>query len=155
MVSVITGDRVGKQGRLRLGCSGVLFDSTGERVLLTRRTDNGRWCLPGGQMEPGESAAEACEREVREETGLLVHVDRLIGIYTSPHRLFVYADGNRWQFVSLCFAVGLVGGSLTLSNETTDAGYFSAPEIANMDLLESHHDRIRDALAQQPAAFMR
>jgi ADP-ribose pyrophosphatase YjhB (NUDIX family) len=44
-----------------LGCSAAIFDERG-RILLTRRADNGQWCLPGGRMESGESAAEACER---------------------------------------------------------------------------------------------
>jgi 8-oxo-dGTP pyrophosphatase MutT (NUDIX family) len=44
----------------------------GERLLLTKRSDNGQWCLPGGGIDPGERPAEAAEREVLEETGLTV-----------------------------------------------------------------------------------
>jgi 8-oxo-dGTP pyrophosphatase MutT (NUDIX family) len=69
MTQVLHGERLGKQGQLRLGCTGIIFDEH-KRVLLTRRTDNGQWCLPGGGMDAGESAAEACERELWEETGL-------------------------------------------------------------------------------------
>jgi 8-oxo-dGTP pyrophosphatase MutT (NUDIX family) len=50
----------------------MVFDEERTKVLLTRRTDNGRWCLPGGGIDSGESAAEACEREALEETGLVV-----------------------------------------------------------------------------------
>ena len=69
MTQILYGERIGKQGKIRLGCSAAIFDEHG-RILLTRRADNGQWCLPGGGMESGESAAEACEREVLEETGL-------------------------------------------------------------------------------------
>lgn len=78
-----------------MGRAVVIFDEAWEKILLTRRDDNGQWCLPGGQMEPGESAAECCEREVLEETGLRVHVRRLIGVFSSPDRLYTYPDGNR------------------------------------------------------------
>ncbi len=60
MVDFIHGERVGKLGRLAVGCSAGILDPTGDRILLVRRADNGRWAVPGGFMEPGESAAEAC-----------------------------------------------------------------------------------------------
>ena len=78
------GDRIGREGKLSPGASALIFDQSTGNVLLTRRQDNGRWCLPGGGMDPGESAAEACIREVFEETGLEVKVKRLVGISTSP-----------------------------------------------------------------------
>ena len=113
------------------------------------------FCTPGGGMDPGESAEEACVREVWEETGLHVAVTRLIGIYTSPHRITLYADGNRFQFVSFCFEAQVTGGKLGLSDETVEAGYFTAQEIAALHLMENHVERVADALARQTAAFMR
>jgi 8-oxo-dGTP pyrophosphatase MutT (NUDIX family) len=155
MAKLLHGDRIGREARLIVGAAAVLFDDSGEKVLLTRRTDNGRWCLPGGAMDAGESASECCEREVWEETGLRVQVRRLIGIYTTPHRIVEYADGNRFQFVSFCFEVGLLGGELGLSNETTAYGYFSRTEMAEIDLMEHHVERIDDAFAGQVATFVR
>ena len=155
MAKLLFGDRIGRTAQLRVGCSATIFDSTGQRILLTRRTDNGRWCLPGGGMDPGESAAECCEREVWEETGLRVWVTRLLGVYSSPHRVATYADGNRWQFVSLNFAVEVVGGDLGLSDETTEVGWFTPAEIESLDLMEHHRERIADALMQQAEAFVR
>jgi len=61
LTQILYGDRLGKEGKIRLGCSAAILDEQG-RILLTRRADNGQWCLPGGGMEPGESAAEACEK---------------------------------------------------------------------------------------------
>jgi ADP-ribose pyrophosphatase YjhB (NUDIX family) len=100
MSQILYGDRLGKQGKIRLGCSAAIFDEQG-RILLTRRADNGQWCLPGGGMEPGESAAEACEREVLEETGLGVRVKRLVGVYSRADQLIVYLDGGKFQIVAL------------------------------------------------------
>ncbi len=70
MVKYQVGKRVARQGRIAVGCSAAIFDSTRERILLVRSSDNGLWTVPGGHMEPGESLTEACAREVSEETGL-------------------------------------------------------------------------------------
>ena len=83
MSNLSFGQRIGKEGELRPGASALIFNETRDRILMTQREDNNRWCLPGGGMDPGERAAEACVREVLEETGLEVRVVRLVGVYTS------------------------------------------------------------------------
>jgi len=155
VAELIYGERIGKQAELRVGCSAIIFDPMRGRALLTRRSDNGRWCLPGGGMDPGESAPEACAREVLEETGLVVRVGRLVGVYTTPNLIVQYADGNRFQPVALNFEAEPIGGKLTLSNETTETGYFSMDEMKSIDVMEHHLERIKDALAETPAAIVR
>ena len=155
MSKVIRGDRIGKSAVLRPGCSATIFDPAGERVLLTRRKDNGVWCLPGGGMDPGESATEACAREVLEETGLVVRVGRLAGVYSTPHMIVEYPDGKRIQPLSLNFLAEPIGGELGLSDETTDVGYFTREEMHSMDVWEHHLQRIDDAIAGVEAAFVR
>ena len=129
-----------------MGCSAVIFDETRQKVLLTKRADNGRWCLPGGGMEPGESAAEACEREVLEETGLKVRAKQLLGVYSNPNQLVIYPDGEKAFFVVLNFEVEVLSGKLGLSDETTDFGYFSAQEMETMPMHGEHKDRVEDAM---------
>jgi ADP-ribose pyrophosphatase YjhB (NUDIX family) len=154
MTQVLYGPRLGKQGKIRLGCSAAIFDEQG-RILLTRRADNGQWCLPGGRMESGESAAEACEREVFEETGLNVRVKRLVGVYSHPDQLVIYPDGNKVHVVALHFEAEITGGELGLSNETTDFGYFTFEEIEGLELLGRHKERIIDTMANQSEAFIK
>ena len=101
MTTIIHGDRVGRLGRLAIGCSAAIFGPRKRKILLVCRADSGTWCVPGGYMEPGESVTEGCMREVWEETGLHVHVEHLIGVYNNPHILLEYQDGNRWQIVAL------------------------------------------------------
>lgn len=149
------GDRIGRTGVLRMGASAVIFDESGKKVLLTKRSDNGRWCLPSGAMEAGESIEETCVREVMEETGLQVRVTHLIGIYSSPNQVTVYGDGNRWHVVGVSFLAKITGGTMGLSDETTEVGFYTLDEIARMDLLEPHRDRIADALSHQVAAFFK
>ena len=146
MSQVLYGPRLGKEGKLRVGCSATIFDANREKVLLTQRTDNGRWCLPGGMMESGESVAEACEREVWEETGLKVRVTRLIGVYSNPDQLVVYPDGNKAFFVVLSFEAEIISGELGLSNETTAFGYYSLSEMESMLMHGEHKQRVEDAL---------
>jgi 8-oxo-dGTP pyrophosphatase MutT (NUDIX family) len=145
MTQVLYGPRLGKEGKIRLGCSAAIFDEQ-RRILLTKRTDNGQWCLPGGGMDPGESAAEACEREVLEETGLNVRVKRLVGVYSHPDQLIIYADGGKFQIVALHFETEIIGGKLGLSDETSDFGYFTRQEIDKLDIIGRHEERILDTL---------
>jgi ADP-ribose pyrophosphatase YjhB (NUDIX family) len=154
-MKIITGDRIGRGAPLVAGCAAIIWDGARQKILLTRRSDNGRWCLPGGRMESGESAAEACAREVLEETGLHVRVTRLVGVYTSPNFVVEYADGNRFQIVAMSFEAEVVGGALELTNETTEFGYFTPRQIASMDLVEHHVQRIADAVANRPEALVR
>jgi 8-oxo-dGTP pyrophosphatase MutT (NUDIX family) len=154
MVQIIYGDRIGAQGKLRLGCSAAIFDKQG-RVLLTKRQDNGQWCLLSGGMESGESVAEACEREVLEETGLSVRVMRFVGVYSHPDQLTVYSEEDKFQIVALHFEVEVIGGKLGLSEETSDFGYFTMEEIEELDMLGRHRERIVDTFANQKEVFIR
>ena len=155
MTQVLYGDRLGKTGELRIGCSATIFDETRQKVLLTRRTDNGLWCLPGGHMDPGESVEECCVREVLEETGLQVRIKRLTGVYSNPDQLVVYPDGEQAHFVVLNFEAEVIQGELGLSNETSEAGYFSLNEMNSMPLHDRHADRVEDAIKDRKEAFIR
>jgi len=154
LTQILYGDRIGAQGKLRLGCSAAIFDEQG-RVLLTKRQDNGQWCLPSGGMESGESAAEACEREVLEETSLSVRVKRFVGVYSHPDQLTVYSEKDKFQIVALHFEAEIIGGKLGLSDETSDFGYFTLEEIEGLEMLGRHKERIIDTLANQKEAFIR
>ena len=154
MTQVFYGPRLGKEGILKLGCSAALFDEQG-RILLTKRSDNGQWCLPGGGVEPGESLEEACIREVWEETGLTVRVKRLVGVYSHPDMLVVYPDGKKVQIVAVHFEVEAISGEAGLSNETTDFGYFTKDELEPLQFLGRHKERILDTMENRVEAVIK
>jgi ADP-ribose pyrophosphatase YjhB (NUDIX family) len=141
--------------RITAGVSAAVFDEHG-RLLLMHRSDNNFWGLPGGKVEIGESVAQATAREVFEETGLDARVERLIGVYSDPanHMIASYPGGDLVHYVNLCFLCTRMGGELRGSDEGMELGFF-APDALPAPVLLSHTLRIRDALANQPAAFIR
>ena len=154
-MQILAGDRIGRLGKIRLGCSAAIFDETGTKILLTKRADNGEWCLPGGLMEPGESVDETCIREVLEETGLHIRITHLVGVYSNPHLLVEYPGGNRFQQVSLCFAGEVVGGQLAINEESTAYGFYTFAETQHMKIIATSNKRIEDAFAHHPQAYIR
>jgi 8-oxo-dGTP pyrophosphatase MutT (NUDIX family) len=152
MTQINYGDRLGREGKIRVGCSTAIFNEEG-KVLLTRRRDNGQWCLPSGGMDAGESPSETAIREVFEETGLEVRVKRLVGVYSDPNQLVMYVDGTKVQIVAIHFEAEITGGTLGLSDETSDFGYFSLAEMDGLEMLGHHKQRIEDTVAGRLEAF--
>jgi ADP-ribose pyrophosphatase YjhB (NUDIX family) len=113
------------------------------------------WCLPGGMVYPGETVAESCLREVLKETGLMIRIKRLTGIYSDPDKLVIYPEGNQVYIISLNFEVELVGGKIGLSDEITDIRFFPITDVLQMDRFHSHGLRMRDSLSGHEAAFIR
>jgi ADP-ribose pyrophosphatase YjhB (NUDIX family) len=135
--------------RIVPGASAVVLDEAG-RILLHRRDDNELWSIPGGGMEVGERIADTVVREVREETGLEVEPEAIVGIYSNPQHVVEYGDGEVRQQFSVCFACRLVGGELATSDESLEVGFFTPAEIEAMPVHESIRLRIRHYLEHRP-----
>ena len=139
---------------IRPGVTAVVLGAEG--LLLHRRSDNGRWGLPGGSVEFGEPVTDAIVREVREETGYEVEPVRLVGVYSRPdlEQIVTYADGNVIHYVSKSFESRVVGGTLACGIESAEVEWFD-PEALPAEVMPMHLIRIHDALARQPGAFDR
>jgi 8-oxo-dGTP pyrophosphatase MutT (NUDIX family) len=72
-----------KPNSLVPACGVLAVDGQG-RVLLQRRRDTGQWAIPMGKMEFGETPSQCAIRETQEETGVLVEVTGLLGVYSDP-----------------------------------------------------------------------
>lgn len=131
---------------LVVGSSAVTVDDEG-RILLQRRSDSGNWALPGGTMDIGETFAQSAIREVKEETGFDVRIDRVIGIYSDPGHVFAYSDGEVRQEFNICLAATIVGGRLAVSRESTDVRFFAFDELDGLAMHPSIRKRIDDYLA--------
>lgn len=149
----IEGDWSKAQG-IRPSVSAVVLYSG--RLLLQQRADSGEWGLPGGSVEIGETVAAAVAREVEEETGFQVAVDRLVGVYSDPRLQIVrYPDGGVWHYVNLCFGCSLVGGAVRPAPGETLAVDWFRPEGLPPDLVVPHRQRISDALGGAASPFIR
>ena len=137
---------------LVVGSSAIVVDDR-NRILLQRRTDSGNWALPGGAMDIGETLAESAVREVKEETGFDVRIERIVGIYSDPGHVFAYDDGEVRQEFSICLACAITGGSLQVSSESTAVEFFTFEEAAALQMHESIRKRIRDYLDNAPPAL--
>ena len=118
--------RVGGQTVLMPGAMVLVEDAAG-RVLLTRRADNGTWCLPAGGAEEGGSFARTALDELREETGLVAQPADLIPFGTLSEaalHTITYPNGDVTHCFAVLFAVRRWQGTPGLSDETVDVAFF-------------------------------
>jgi ADP-ribose pyrophosphatase YjhB (NUDIX family) len=116
----------------------------GPHILMVRETADGRWTLPGGWIDLGESAGYAAEREVLEETGMKVTAEKLAAVFDKRRHDHPPAPHHAYLLFFLC---RLDGGSLTPSIETSEVGWFPAdrlPELSRGRATESQIKRMFD-----------
>jgi mutator protein MutT len=108
----------------------IVQDSAGRVLVLQRAagsTDGGRWCLPGGKIEYGDTAEQAAARELLEETGLQATQLEFLFYQDSPPR------PGRMHFLTLYFLCR-AEGELVLNEESTAAAWIGPDELAAYDL---------------------
>jgi ADP-ribose pyrophosphatase YjhB (NUDIX family)/N-acetylglutamate synthase-like GNAT family acetyltransferase len=111
---------------------GVVVALDGKVVLVRRRYEPraGCWALPAGFMELGESAEDAAMRECHEETGLLVRVDHLLGVYS-------FGEGQSTGLL-IIYAATAIGGQLIAADDATEAGVFAPNALPSPIAFRSH-----------------
>ncbi|MEZ0089560.1 NUDIX hydrolase [Streptacidiphilus sp. EB129] len=129
-----------KPNSMVVAASAVVTDDAGH-ILLQRRTDSGPWALPGGGMELDDSLPGAAVREVREETGLDVEITGLVGTYTDPRHIIAYTDGEVRRQFNVCFTARVVGGSLAISDESTELRWVAPEDVVGLPM--HHTQRLR------------
>ncbi|QTD41330.1 NUDIX hydrolase [Sporosarcina sp. Te-1] len=107
---------------------GVLNDN--REILLQRKLD-GRWGIPGGFMELGETAEETGRREVLEETGIEIGKLQLVTVISGSQTHTVLQNGDEYYSVTLIYATNeVVGGELKADGvETAEVGFFPINQL--------------------------
>jgi 8-oxo-dGTP pyrophosphatase MutT (NUDIX family) len=109
----------------------AILDEQG-RILMGLHSERRLWVLPGGLIEPGELPADGAVREVWEETGLIVELTEILGVFGGEKLLVHYSNGDRASYVNVLFSGRITGGALRADgHEILDVSYFSQQELLN------------------------
>ncbi len=111
-------------------CVGAIITDRAGRLLLIKRghePETGRWSLPGGRVEPGETDQQAVVREVREETGLEVSCGALVGAVQRPR-----PGGGVLEIRD--YAATVTGGELRPGDDAADARWVSPAGFGSLPL---------------------
>ncbi|GAA1253205.1 NUDIX domain-containing protein [Prauserella halophila] len=129
---------MGEMPKHSVSVAGIVVDSD-DRVLVIRRRDNGRWEMPGGVLELGESFEDGVRREVAEETGMTVEVERLTGVYKNLGR----------GIVALVFRCSPAGDLIAQTDEAREVRWMNRDEVTRV-MTPAFAIRVHDAFDTQP-----
>ena len=114
-----------------------------DEILLVKRNkdpNKGQWAIPGGSVKLGETLQKAVEREVREETGLIVKAKDPIYTFDLIER---ENRKIRFHFVIVDLMADLMGGKLRPSDDASDARWFRSEEVKDFEVTKSTVDFLR------------
>jgi 8-oxo-dGTP pyrophosphatase MutT (NUDIX family) len=126
----------------RVGADAAVFDNA-DRLLLTRRVDDGKWGLIAGWVEPNESPAQTVVRELAEEAGVEARVDRLVGVFVREAHAGEHPHGT----VSVVYLCSITGGALRAQpHEVLELAWRDIDDIAGNEWHHHHAILARAAL---------
>ena len=116
-----------------VGVGAIIIE--GDRVALVKRGHaplQGRWSIPGGVLEIGETLRKAAIREAREETGLTIEPGELLGVF---ERVLPDEYGRmKYHYVLIDFLCRRVSGELTAGDDAEDVRWFRRDQLARLEL---------------------
>ena len=118
---------------MRLGTRVAVINESGE-ILLSKRSDLGTWELPGGRVDSHELIHESAAREVLEETGLKVEIERPVGLY------FQQGRGR----TNILYRAKPIGGTLFDKTDETDGNHFIPPDGIIFEFFEFSFNTLTD-----------
>jgi 8-oxo-dGTP pyrophosphatase MutT (NUDIX family) len=126
-------------------CGTLAVDAQG-RILVQRRRDTGQWALPMGKMELGETPSQCAIRETEEETGVLVEVAGVLGIYSDPGHIVAYSDGEVRQEYEVILLARPVSGSPQANDEASDVRWVTPAGLRDLDIHPTQWRQLSDYL---------
>lgn len=119
---------VGSRPLMLCGATVVVFDEN-QRVLMLRRTDNGKWVFPGGSIELGERLEEAARREVFEEAGIRVGELELLNVFSGEAMYYKYPNGDEVYIVDVVYCTREFSGPICINDESSECAFFAVEDI--------------------------
>jgi len=118
----------------KITADGIIINDD-EIVLIKRKNDpfKGKWALPGGYVEYGESTEEAVKREVFEETGLKTNISKLVGVYSDPSR------DPRGHTITVVYLLNALDLKFRAGDDASDVKLF---KLQNLPDLSFDHELI-------------
>ena len=107
------------QDQFLVGVTGIIFNNKNEILIFKHTYRSQAWALPGGYLKSGEHPREALEREIKEESGLVVSVDDSLKTRTDR-------DSAR---LDMCYTGILIGGDFVPSHEVSEYGFFAFDKL--------------------------
>jgi 8-oxo-dGTP pyrophosphatase MutT (NUDIX family) len=141
---------------LLLPSAAVAIHDQEMRLLLCLHRDKNVWVPPGGLIEPGEQPADAAVRETWEETGLLVEITGILGVYGGRDLVIDYPNGDKAAYIGTIFRGRVTGGIIRPDGEEiSEVAYFNRDEIPRIP----HSKWVATAMPvlfspEQPAHFV-
>ena len=127
------------QDQFLVGVTGIIFNDKNEILLFKHTYRSHAWSLPGGYLKSGEHPREALEREIKEESGLIVSVDEALKTRTER-------DSAR---LDMCYVGVLIGGDFKPTSEVSEYGFFTQDKLPLLrknqvflidEVLKQHHE---------------
>jgi len=113
------------------------------KILLVQERVDGRWSMPGGWADLGDSPSEMAVREVREESGFNVRAKKVIAVFDA-NRIQPMEFYHSYKLIFLC---ELVGGEAQVSNETLAVDFFDPAHLPELSSMRTNEKMIQEVLA--------
>ena len=134
----LTGDNVESVGSFfadvkdyptpKVDVRGFVLNERGE-ILMVRESIDGKWTIPGGWADIGFTPSQMVVKEVREESGIEVSVERLLAVYDKSCHLH---PPSPWYIYKMVFLCRVTGGDLNPGFDILDAGWFNVKELPEL-----------------------
>lgn len=130
----------------------LIFNHSGQILLIRGKKFKNRYVIPGGHIEIGETMEEALRREVREETGLKINKIKIIGLQEA---IFPEHHINSRHFIYIDFLCQAEPGEVVLNHESEEFIWINPEEALEIPLETYTKGLIREYLKGEESAFRR
>lgn len=137
---------IGKRRIILCGSAVIIVNHSGDILMQQRTHPVGRWGLPGGLMELGESTVETAQREVYEETNLQVDDLKLLGVYSGENYLCTAANGDEWYVVTTTYVTDTYSGNVSINDDESIQLEWVNPRDLPENTAKTHRIMIHDYL---------